>query len=162
MTDGAMKMKISRYFGWWRPCPALLERIAKWAGERRVIEVVHSNGRCLESDPCQGHGNMVIELDDGDTLSIATNSVGIGVVQTHYFPESSTHFSGYARGYNEWRADCAKMQRVRVAVLLCFMARGLPRDLVRLIHLDVGWESEYEMLLRTTTAFSLPDTDDSL
>lgn len=64
-------------------------------GSRKVLEIQpETRWPCLESYPCQGHGNALITLDEGSLLKIPCSSVSMGVLMW-YFRCDNTHFTTY-------------------------------------------------------------------
>ena len=87
----------------WQYCPALLEHVEALVGNRKVVSArATDENECMESYPCQGHGDLILSLEDGTTVNVGASSVGIGVIQKRYFPNLHTHFTEYAEGYADW------------------------------------------------------------
>jgi hypothetical protein len=62
---------------------------------RQVVDIRAENENlCLESYPCQGHGQAIITLDDGSSMRVTCNSVEMGALMW-YFKCGSVHFTSY-------------------------------------------------------------------
>lgn len=63
-------------------------------GSRHVNGIQAEDDECLESYPCCGHGDAIVNLDDGTTMRVGCTSVEMGALMW-YFKCGSDHFTEY-------------------------------------------------------------------
>jgi hypothetical protein len=69
--------------------------VIKLVGNNKVVEICGEYDDCLSSFPCQGHGNAIIDLENGNKIKIYATSVQIGALQVFYFPNIKSDASKY-------------------------------------------------------------------
>ena len=73
-----------------------VKEVVELVAKNKVVSVTGQQmTRCLESDPCCGHGGALIELDSGQILKVDGDSVEIAAIQKALAPRPISHFAKY-------------------------------------------------------------------
>jgi hypothetical protein len=59
-----------------------------------IVSMEAEYDTCLESYPCQGHGDLIVTYKDGTNDRLSCDSVEMGAIMW-YFKNGSTHFTEY-------------------------------------------------------------------